>query len=103
MDESLTSLEEREGVSRMVAWPGIPFFSESLRGVILSRGSEQREIEEAARVVAPLGRVVALGAGEGTRSLMEGLNLTVLMEEEGIIVAIKERRETLPLTPLRVS
>ena len=74
----------------------------------LDRAVEERDraldnkVQEAARVAAPLGRVVALDASEGTRGFMEGLGLTVLMEEAGIVVGVKEPRETVPLTTLRV-
>jgi uncharacterized protein YbaR (Trm112 family) len=102
-DPSLAAMEEREGVSRLAAWPRIPFFSDAFRGVLLSGEAAQTMLKEAARTVAPKGRVVIMKADPDTRGALESLGLNVLLEEEGVVVAVKERQDLMPLTPLRVS
>ncbi len=101
-DPDLRAMKEREGVSRIVSGARIPFFNESLRGVVLSGRDRTRLLEEAVRVLAPMGRVVMEEAPEGARASMEELGLKVLLEEEGILVGLKEGRKSVPLTTLRV-
>ena len=103
VDTSLMGEAEREGVSRMVAHPRIPFFNASLRGVLLSGEVGILEVEEAARVVALQGRVVVLESPPQARERLEGLGLKVILEQEGVLVAFRERWEAVPLVPLRGS
>jgi uncharacterized protein YbaR (Trm112 family) len=101
MEAALSGHEEAGGVSRMVAHPTFPFYSGTFRGVLLSGGSTQRDLQEAARVVALQGRVVLLdGPSEGAQ-MMEALGLRVLLEEEEVLVAQKEEPDPLPLVSLR--
>lgn len=78
---------ERTGVSRLVARPGLPFFSGSLRGVAL--GGEGPMLAEAVRVTAPTGRVVVLDAAPGTRAELEDAGLAVLLDEGGVVVGTR--------------
>jgi hypothetical protein len=85
----------------MVADSRIPFFSGSFRGILLSGETGERDLDEAARVVAPLGRVVVLEAPPEAFRWVEALGLKVLLREEGVLVAQQEQTETLPLVTLR--
>ena len=101
IDPSLAGVEEREGVSRLVAGGVIPFVGGSFLGVALSGGVEEQDLREAARVVAPLGRVVVLGGSDGAVETLRRIGLSVLLDEEGVVVARREQPETLPLVTLR--
>jgi len=101
LEPNLIGEKESEGVSRMVADSRIPFFSGSFRGILLSGETGERDLDEAARVVAPLGRVVVLEAPPEAFRWVEALGLKVLLREEGVLVAQQEQTETLPLVTLR--
>lgn len=63
LDEAARSWPEHPGVNRLVAGPGIPFFSQTVRGVLLHGADAWSEdLAEAARVLAPRHRVVVLDA-----------------------------------------
>jgi len=83
---SLRFLEEEEGVSRMVARPGLPFFSGSIRGVVLSGETEDHDIREAVRVLVPGGRVAVLNAPAWARARLEEEGTRILLNEEGVVV-----------------
>lgn len=91
---SLGSEPERAGVSRIVARPGLPFFSRTLRGAALSGDASERFLEEAARVAAPGARVVVLDAPERTGARLEAAGLAVLLDsaEERVVVGAREIR-----------
>lgn len=86
VDPSVRFSAEEEGVSRMVARPGLPFFSGSLRGVLLSGGIEDHDIREAVRVLVPRGRVAVLGALPEARARLEEEGTRILLHEEGVLV-----------------
>ena len=94
---------ESEGVSRMVASTGIPFFSGSFRGVLVSGELCERDLEEAARVVAAPGRVVVLEGFPGAKEHLGALGLKVLLDEDGVLVAQSNQAEAHPLITLRGS
>jgi len=63
LDEAARSWPEQPGISRLVAGPGMPFFSQTVRGVLLhGADSWYQDLAEAARVLAPRHRVVVLDA-----------------------------------------
>lgn len=65
LDEATRSWPEQPGISRLIAGPGIPFFSQTVRGVLLHGADAWSEdLAEAARVLAPRHRVVVLDAPE---------------------------------------
>lgn len=103
VDASLRNDENQEGVSRMVSRPGLPFFSDTFKGVVLSGAMNQRWVAEAARVVAPDCRVAVLDAPEGARGWLESNGLQPILEEDGILVALREGGDRVPLVPLRPS
>jgi hypothetical protein len=80
---------ERTGVSRMVSAPGLAFQSNALRAVALDGDSSEALVQEAARVVAPSGRVVLLAAPYDGAERLRALGLHVLMDQERVVVAEK--------------
>lgn len=89
VDPDLERWPESPRVSRMVARPGIPFFDATLRGAAVDGTLGVRWIEEAARTVARLARVVVLEAPADTEGVLEGAGLQVLAAESGTVVAAK--------------
>lgn len=101
MDAGLRGENETEGVSRVMGRRRIPFFSGSFRGVVLSGELESTDLEEACRVVAPLGRVVVLGAPPDTAGHLQARGMSILLDQDGVLAARRERSASAPLTPLR--
>ena len=101
LDSNLRGEQESEGVSRMVSYPGIPFYSGTFRGILLSGEVGDRDLDEAGRVVAPTGRVVVLDAPPGMGPRVEALGLKILLQEEGVLVAQKEQTTSPRLVTLR--
>lgn len=94
---------ESDCVSRLVASTGIPFFSRSFKGVLVSGEATKRDLEEAARVVAAPGRVVVLDGFPGAKEHLLALGLEVLLDEDGVLVAQANQAEAHPLITLRGS
>lgn len=86
----LRAWDEAPGVSRIAAGPGLPFFSQRIRGVLLDGEAGAPYLDDALRVVGPGGRVVILGAGEfgaGVRVRMEEGGLEVVLDDpSGVMV-----------------
>lgn len=80
---------ERAGVSRLAAGPGLPLHDRSLRGVALGRDVAPALLDEAARVVAPAGRLVVEHAPEDAAPRLEAAGLHVLLSESGVLVAAR--------------
>lgn len=91
LDGRLRGWTEQGGVSRLGAFPGLPFFDRSLRGVALGGEEAVGLLDEAARVVAPLGRLLIDGASAGTEARLTAAGLEVLAAEDGILVAGRAR------------
>ncbi len=77
------------GVSRMVARPGIPIMSRTLRGVVVDGSMGSDWVREAARVVARGSRVLVEDAGADAVSVLESAGLSVMAEEAGTVVAAR--------------
>ena len=75
--------------SRIVSRPGMPFFSRTLRGVALDGRLGRPWIDEAARVVAPMSRVVVTFASPETCAWLEETGLKVMVAEEKTVVAAR--------------
>ena len=103
MNPALHEAKEEEGVSRVLGRGRIPFYSGSFRGVVLSGDVGEMDVEEGCRVVAPLSRLVILGAGPEMTARVRALGLSVLLEQDGILAAAREGPSTSPLIPLRGS
>ncbi len=101
VDTSLLVEEEVESVSRLVTGREIPFFPGSFLGAVLSGDVVEEDLIEAARVVAPAGRVVVLDGFGEAKEILKGLGLSVLLDKEGVLVARREQTEPLPLVTLR--
>lgn len=80
---------EREGVSRMVATPGLPFRDRSLRGVALGPDAVEDFLDGATRVVMRGGRVAALDPPAGTRERLEERGLSVVLDDPAGVVAAR--------------
>ncbi len=93
--------EEEPGVSRMVTGAHLPFFDGTFRGVAAAGHQEDRAWVELVRVVAPLGRVVAMEAPGGTRESFREMGLEVLLDERGVLVGRRPPGSPSPLITLR--
>jgi len=89
VDPDLVGWPETPGASRLVAAPGLPFFSSIVRAVALDGRLGPSRTAEAARVVAPGGRVVLVHAPEDAAARLEEHGLRVLAEEAGTVVATR--------------
>ncbi len=87
VDPDLMGWPETPGASRLVAAPGLPFFSSIVRAVALDGRLGPSWTAEAARVVAPGGRVVVVHAPEDAAARLEEHGLRVLAAEAGTVVA----------------
>jgi uncharacterized protein YbaR (Trm112 family) len=99
----LMEMRESDSVSRVIARPRIPFFSDTFRGILLSGKIDDGDLAEAARSAAPSARVVVLDAPQGSAQDAEALGLKVLLKEDGVLVVLKGRSQSLPLITLRGS
>lgn len=89
LDAALEGWSEEAGVSRLAAAGRLPFHDRSMRAVALSGEAAAHWVDEAARVVAPLGRVVVQDAGPDAAERLEALGLQPLAQEAGTIVAVR--------------
>ncbi len=76
-------------MSRMVAEPGLPFYSGTLRGAVVDGAGGSGVVFEGARVVAPRSRVVVLHAAADTVGVLEEAGLDVMAAESGTVVATR--------------
>ncbi len=89
LDADMARWPEAPRVSRMAARPGIPFFSRTLRGVAVDGTLGVRWLEEAARAVAPLSRVVVTDAPDDAGAILARSGLHVLVSQGGTVVAAR--------------
>jgi uncharacterized protein YbaR (Trm112 family) len=89
IDADLQSWNDVPGVSRIVAAPGLPFFSRTLRGVVVDGRLGTHLIGEACRVVAQRSRVLVVRAPDDTDRVLEESGLTVLAREPETVVAAR--------------
>ncbi len=101
MDPCLRDSPLQEGVSALVSRPGVPFFSSTFKGVALSGEVNFSWVEEAARVVGPLCRVVLLDPPKGAEKWLQRVGLRPVMDEGGVLVALREKGDPVPLVTLR--
>jgi uncharacterized protein YbaR (Trm112 family) len=78
------------GVSRVRSGPRIPFYAEKLRGVWLSGASAASGIEEAARVLHPLGRLVLQPSPPDGRVRLAEAGLKLLAEQNETLLASRK-------------
>lgn len=89
LDADMARWPHAPRVNRLVSRPGIPLYPGTLRGVAVDGALGRRWLEEAARVVAPRGRVVVVPAGDGAESALEEAGLEILAAEDGTVVAAR--------------
>ena len=89
IDSDLRSWPDDPSWSRIAASPGLPFFSRTLRGVAPDGCLGRRWIDEAARVVAPMSRLVVTGAVDETSAWLEEAGLEVMAAEGETVVATR--------------
>jgi len=89
VDADTRSWPDRPGMSRMVAEPGLPFFSQMLRGSVVDGVLGSGLVVEAARVVAPGSRTVVTDAPEGAEGALEEAGLSILASESRTVVAAR--------------
>ena len=89
VDADTSGWPEVERVSRIVSAPGLPFFDRVLRGVVVDGGLDRALLYDAARVTAPMSRVVVLGAGTDAGEVLVEAGLTVLAREGENLVAAR--------------
>ncbi len=89
MGAHLRSWPEQEGVSRMIAGPGLPFFTGTLRAAALGGPDASGLVAEAARAVARLGRVVLMPGGPEARSALEAHGLRAVFADANAAVGQK--------------
>jgi uncharacterized protein YbaR (Trm112 family) len=89
IDADLIRWPETERVSRLVAAPGLPFYASILRAVALDGRLGPEWLAEAARVVAPRGRVVVVRAGEGVVERLASMGLREVASDGETVVAAR--------------
>lgn len=89
VDADTVGWSEAPGVSRIVASPGLPFYSGTLRGAVVDAEAGPGLVFEGARVVAPRSRVVVVRAAHDTVEVLEEAGLEVMAAESGTVVATK--------------
>jgi len=89
VDADLRAWPEAPRVSRLVAAPGLPFFGSILRAVAVDGRLGAAWVAEAARVVAPRGRVVVIRAPEEAQDVLRTAGLSVLAAEAETVVAAR--------------
>ena len=90
LDAELADWPDVAGVSRLETGTKIPLYSRSMRGVALDGRLGGDVVAEAARVVAPRGRVVVVHADEDeVAETLGGAGLEVLAREAGTVVAAR--------------
>jgi uncharacterized protein YbaR (Trm112 family) len=89
VDPDLRSWPDTGGVSRVVSAPGLPFFSQTLRGVVVDGRLAGGILAEAARVVSAMSRVVVVRAPDDTGAILEKAGLSILASESETVVAAR--------------
>jgi uncharacterized protein YbaR (Trm112 family) len=89
VDPSLAGWPEVPGVSRLATGAQLPFFSGTMRAVALTGERAEGLLEEGARVVSRLGRLVVQGAGAGVAERLARVGLEPLVAEGETVVAVR--------------
>jgi len=89
IDPDLATWPEEPGVSRIASAPGLPFFDAGLRGVAVDGRLDEPWVAEAARVVAPRGRVVVVHPSPGTADRLQDAGFRVLASDPETVVAAR--------------
>lgn len=87
IDGGLHGVPEEPGVSRIAAGQRLPFPSGVMRGVALVPSDDPPRLGEAVRILARGSRLVALDAPAGTAEELGRLDLELVLDEGGAVVA----------------
>ncbi len=87
--EAARAWDERAGMSRISIARRLPILGRRLRGVALSGEMAEVLLEEAARVLAPLGRLVLQDVPAAIAGRLPPLGLSILAQEGDTIVAVR--------------
>lgn len=82
--------DEIDGVSRIAAHAGLPFYDRMVQGVALDGVAAEVMLDEAARVVTPGGRLVVLEPSPPLRDRLGRGGLTPILDEEDVVVMERE-------------
>ncbi|HEU5210678.1 MAG TPA: hypothetical protein VFU06_14890 [Longimicrobiales bacterium] len=80
---------ERPGVSRIGLGRTLPFPARALRGAVLSGRAANELLEQAARALAPLARLVLETAPEDAARRVESAGLRILAQQGSTVVAVR--------------
>ncbi len=89
IDADLVRWRDGPRFSRVVAGPGLPFFTGALRGVAADARLAEGWLGEALRVLAPRGRLVVANASDGVAERLGEAGAEVLAVEAGTVVATR--------------
>jgi len=89
VDPDTKAWPTHNGVTRMAAFPGLPFFDRTLRGAVVDGALGPALLYEACRCIAPTSRVVVLGATTDATRIIEEAGLSVLAAEDETVVAAR--------------
>jgi hypothetical protein len=89
-DPALASLDERPGVNRIATGERLPFYSAKLRGVWLDGALADTLLEEGARVLWPLGRLVLDPAPQDAEERLAAAGMRVLARKDTTLLAARE-------------
>jgi len=89
-DPALAVLAEAHGVSRIASGERLPFYSAKLRGVWLDGAVANTLLEEGARVLWPLGRLVLDPAPQDAEERLAAAGMRVLALEDTTLLAVRE-------------
>jgi uncharacterized protein YbaR (Trm112 family) len=87
VSDAMAQQAEQAGVSRFATGGGLPFRSGSMRGIALTGTSDTDLIKDAARIVAPRGRVALMGGDDSGVELITQTGLRIVARDETAIVA----------------
>jgi hypothetical protein len=89
LDADLVRWPETDRVSRLVASPGMPFHGSALRAVAVDGRLGPEWLAEAARVVAPRGRVVVVHADAEVLGRLPSVGLRAVASDQETVVAAR--------------
>lgn len=89
LDPALRDRPEEPGVSRIVAGPKLPFFTGSLRGVVVEGHAQAEGLDEAVRVLGLGSRLVVRRPVGDLLERLEAAGLEVLLQTEKLVVATR--------------
>ncbi|MGH7444137.1 MAG: hypothetical protein ACREKM_04635, partial [Longimicrobiales bacterium] len=87
--DSARAWSERAGVSRIGIARTLPFLARKLHGVVRSGEAADVLLDEAARALGPLSRLVLLDAPASVAGRLHALGLAILAQQDGTIVAAR--------------